>query len=460
MNVHVRDNLQYLKDVLDGVQSQAIVLTNSFRINAGLISIKYRETDATTDNKVWEWIIDGEALVLRCLNDAESSAGGNNIRITRSGNSLLHTSFRSSGTDFARFDHSAARVLIASGSQSAPGLASLTDSDTGLAWTADGELTLVRNGAAGLRVGSTGVLAPGLSTTVGFGFIGSTGTRIVNATADTMNFDLGDNTTLQLVRTGNIYGQSGPHIAGVGATISTYAGNKVPLVVDRQVSDGVVISIRQDATEEGTISVSGTTVSYNAFLGAHYTQLEPGQAEPPRYGVVVTTGRIVPSENRVYVEVVEALDKAGDLQRVERRHGLRDGPGSESWQEIMGEAKDYFPFVGPATSAGDPAVYGVWMGRIRDDAAGSSFGVDSQPVYQVAGIGLFKVLVTDTGGDIAPGDLLETSARPYLAQRQADRVVRASTLGKAVAGVQWAAVPPDPMTGFRQAVVPVVLYAG
>jgi len=34
--------------------------------------------------------------------------------------------------------------------------------------------------------------------------------------------------------------------------------------------DGVVVSIQQDGTTEGTISVSGTSVSYNAFTGSHF----------------------------------------------------------------------------------------------------------------------------------------------------------------------------------------------
>lgn len=40
---------------------------------------------------------------------------------------------------------------------------------------------------------------------------------------------------------------------------------------DRTTTDGTVVSIRQDGVEEGSISVTGTTVSYNAFTGSHYT---------------------------------------------------------------------------------------------------------------------------------------------------------------------------------------------
>ncbi|HOX96895.1 MAG TPA: hypothetical protein PL066_00875, partial [bacterium] len=39
---------------------------------------------------------------------------------------------------------------------------------------------------------------------------------------------------------------------------------------NRQTDDGVVVNIRQAGTTEGTITVSGTTVSYTAFTGSHY----------------------------------------------------------------------------------------------------------------------------------------------------------------------------------------------
>ncbi|MBU2567095.1 hypothetical protein KKG46_06090 [Patescibacteria group bacterium] len=39
---------------------------------------------------------------------------------------------------------------------------------------------------------------------------------------------------------------------------------------DRTTNDGTIISLRQAGVEEGTISVSANTVSYNAFTGSHY----------------------------------------------------------------------------------------------------------------------------------------------------------------------------------------------
>ena len=78
-----------------------------------------------------------------------------------------------------------------------------------------------------------------------------------------------------------------------------------PLAVNRQANDGVVIDIEQADAVEGTISVSGTTVSYNSFMGAHYTQLKVGQKTPPVGAIVVATGELIPCESNIEVPVIE-----------------------------------------------------------------------------------------------------------------------------------------------------------
>ena len=52
-----------------------------------------------------------------------------------------------------------------------------------------------------------------------------------------------------------------------GGTVVTFA---------RSINDGTIISLRQDGTEEGTISVSGTTVSYNGAHLSRWSQLPSG----------------------------------------------------------------------------------------------------------------------------------------------------------------------------------------
>ena len=52
-----------------------------------------------------------------------------------------------------------------------------------------------------------------------------------------------------------------------------------PLNVNRSTNDGTLVSLRQDGNEEGTISVSGTTVSYNGGHLSRWSQLPDGSKD-------------------------------------------------------------------------------------------------------------------------------------------------------------------------------------
>ena len=57
--------------------------------------------------------------------------------------------------------------------------------------------------------------------------------------------------------------------------------------VNRQNSDGSVIGIRQEGQGEGDISVSGSTVAYNTFCGAHWSRLADNSKPTILRGTVI-----------------------------------------------------------------------------------------------------------------------------------------------------------------------------
>ena len=61
--------------------------------------------------------------------------------------------------------------------------------------------------------------------------------------------------------------------------IAAVRDGSAPLVVNRLTNDGVLVSLQQATVEEGTISVSGTTVSYNGGHLARWSQLLNGQRD-------------------------------------------------------------------------------------------------------------------------------------------------------------------------------------
>lgn len=131
--------------------------------------------------------------------------------------------------------------------------------------------------------------------------------------------------------------------------------------------------------------------------------------------------------------------------------------GVKTLRDVSGvEGKEYFPYVDTTTRSADPRVYGVWHGKISDDSVGHTFGQDNLPVYLISQVGLFKVRVTDTGGDISNGDWLETSTRPMEAQKQSGPEKLNSTLGKSLMDVVWAGEAVDPALGYKWKLIPVI----
>ncbi len=141
-------------------------------------------------------------------------------------------------------------------------------------------------------------------------------------------------------------------------------------------SDGQIVSFRQGGTQEGNISVSGNTVSYNAFLGSHRGAWQDDIGEEPPVGtVLISTGELI---------------------------------------------DDRHPKVQVSTTRGDPRVYGVYRPCGDDD---ENF---------VAALGVYYVRVK---GVVEPGDLLRASDLAGVAEAQPGRsTVSAQTLGKALSG--------------------------
>ena len=95
---------------------------------------------------------------------------------------------------------------------------------------------------------------------------------------------------MRITSTGHLFlGQSTTDTPGFGNTTSGMAlrsfgdillsrPSAAVLYLSRNADDGSIVSLRQDGTEEGTISVSGTTVSYNGAHLSRWSQL-PGGAE-------------------------------------------------------------------------------------------------------------------------------------------------------------------------------------
>ena len=235
--------------------------------------------------------------------------------------------------------------------------------------------------------------------------------RIITDSSNNLLFGTGSNGTerMRILSNGDVGIGTTSNIINSSSGVGIYFENGADLIVGRnggaalsilrQGSDGQLVRFKQAGTEEGNISVSGATVSYNGFSGNHETSGIPANTE---IGTVCST--------------IDELDTYVS--------------GSKSGQTRADHAK-----IKVSDVEGDSRVYGVL----------ASFSeADNKPIVASVGIGSVKVTGACNGGD-----LLESNG-DGTAKVQSDDIIRSKTIGKVTIGNSDAGVK----------LVSCVLYCG
>jgi hypothetical protein len=160
------------------------------------------------------------------------------------------------------------------------------------------------------------------------------------------------------------------------------------IIANRLTSDGDVIEIRQAGTTEGTISVSGTTVSYNGGHLSRWSQFYNETGQPSVY-----RGTVLES-----VDAMCEWEKDGEPL-----------PNEQATKTIV------------STTISSKAIAGVFDRYDEDDE-------DNPYDFYVAQSGDFVIRIAQ-GVTVQNGDLLE-SAGDGTAKPQADDICRSSTIAK------------------------------
>ncbi len=204
---------------------------------------------------------------------------------------------------------------------------------------------------------------------------------------------------------GGYYGETftvnGPsYFHGTSATVATF---------NRETNDGTVISIRQAGSEEGTISVSGTTVSYNAFTGSHYAWTDD----------VIDMGMLV--------------SWTGNNRR------LHDDPNSEILYGIT-----------PTAQRNDPRVLGGYLSILNPS---EPTGKENPHLVMAAGNG--DVWVIDTGENLVEGDYLISSGVTGHAQKDDGADDVSNIIARVAEPVDWSTVS-DTVNGIKRKKISVL----
>ena len=167
------------------------------------------------------------------------------------------------------------------GTVSAPGLAFDGDTNTGIYSPAQNEMDLVTFGVSQVHIDTTAITASlpiyaalGTTTVPSIAYSADTNTGFSFTGSDRILFLTGGNELARMNTSAMLIGQIALSNPGVGGTtegasitsdgrIHASVDGNYSLSVNRNTSDGTAVTIRRDATQVGTISVTGSATAYN-----------------------------------------------------------------------------------------------------------------------------------------------------------------------------------------------------
>ena len=324
-----------------------------------------------------------------------------------------------------------------------------SDSSASVATSAD-ELVL-ENGTSEAGCGISILAATDAECVINFADSGDAdiGRIVYGHNGNYMYFTVNASEQMRLISTGQLcYAKTGDGFGTAGITLYGEAGSEgigqftvdggVPLQVNRLTDDGTVFSIWQAGSNEGNVSVSGTTVSYGTFCGSHWSRLADNSKPTILRGTVMESIATMMTWYQAVTDVAESTDSNGYVtpaHQVKESIALPNGKSVGDAVTFISQKREYtgtyikedneqLPMCKISDTADSKAVYGVFMnGDDTDD------GLDGDVNdMNIASLGAFVVRV-HSGETVAIGDYLQSKG-DGTAKVQADDILRASTIGK------------------------------
>ena len=221
------------------------------------------------------------------------------------------------------------------------------------------------------------------------------------------------------------------------STVALATNDARPLMLNRIDSDGTLISFFADGGNVGTISNSGSTVSYNAFCGSHWSRLADNSKPTILRGTVMES--ISTLCDWYQVKFTFNKDKDGNViepaivkkESIALPSGKSVGDiikhtyqGVEHDAEIIKESNERLPMCKISNTEDSKSVYGVFMDWDDND---DGLDGDVNDMY-VTSLGAFVVRI-HKDETVAIGDYLQSKG-DGTAKKQADDILRSSTIAK------------------------------
>jgi len=229
-------------------------------------------------------------------------------------------------------------------------------------------------------------------------------------------------------------GVNGVEFENNGKAVFSRSGTTggTPMFINRNDSDGNIVSIRQADSEEGTISVSGSTVSYNSFTGSHWSRFTDNSKPTILKGTVLESLDEMCDWYNLEFDVITQDEDGNDITSPQKiPHVLADGQSvgdtvtynhqGTDYQATIVKEDDIKHMKSKVSDTLDAKnVYGVFLAYDEDGEGYNDF--------YVASVGSFVVRIK-ANETIAKGDLLQSNG-DGTAKVQTDDAVRSSSFAK------------------------------
>jgi len=223
---------------------------------------------------------------------------------------------------------------------------------------------------------------------------------------------------------------------------------------NRQHSDGNIIGIRQDGGDEGFISVSGSTVSYGSFSGAHWSRLTDNSKPTILRGTIIETIDEMCDWYQVKITIPKTEDS--NERTIKDSIALPEGKKvgdtiSHTYEDvtyddavIIKENDNKHTKCKISDIADSTRVYGVYTSWDNDD--------DTVNDMHVTACGTHVVRI-NKDVTVTAGDLLSSNG-DGTAKVQDDDIIRSKTIGKVLTNIKQETYSDGSYT------VPCALYCG
>jgi hypothetical protein len=204
--------------------------------------------------------------------------------------------------------------------------------------------------------------------------------------------------------------------------------NDNPLLVNRLGNDGDLVQFRQANSQEGSISVSGSTVSYNQFMGSHWSTLSDWSRPD------IKIGTILDSINELVIYKYAIINVDGEQKKI--CYNGNESANATVSVEYEGETyegtvqlerdREFTKGVKVKINdtAASKAVYGVFVGWNNDKDGDGGIWND----MYVGAVGNYVVRMAE-GQEPQIGDLIEADGNGC-GVIQDDDIIRSKTVGK------------------------------